>query len=75
MKGIGGFLALAGILSIILHFVGYNLRILIWIDRWGAGVGWGIRIGLVAVGAILFVIGAVRRPAEPPGVDEADEED
>ncbi len=73
MKGIGGFLALAGILSIVLHFIGYNLRILMWIDRWGMGVGWGIRGGLVVVGGVLFFIGVMSSSDKaPPEPDDDD---
>ena len=57
IAGIGGLLAGAGIISIILHFFDYNLRLLMWIDNWGPGVGWGIRIGLIVVGAIIFLVG------------------
>ena len=58
LSAIGGFLALAGVGSIILNFIGYNLRILIWIDKWGTAAGWGIRIGLIVVGALLWFIGS-----------------
>jgi hypothetical protein len=61
MRSIGGFLALAGLLSIALHFFHYNLRILTWIDRWGAGAGWGIRIGLVVLGGILLLAGGSKK--------------
>ena len=58
MKSIGGFLALAGVLSIALHFIGWNLKILMWIDNWGTPAGWAIRIGLIVVGAIVYLIGS-----------------
>jgi hypothetical protein len=61
MRSFGGFLALAGVLSIALYFAHYNLRILMWIDRWGSGVGWGIRIGLVVLGAILLLAGGRKK--------------
>jgi hypothetical protein len=57
LSSIGGFLALAGIISIVLYFLGWNLRILLWIDSWGTSVGWGIRMGITVVGLVLFVIG------------------
>jgi hypothetical protein len=57
MVSIGGFIAVAGILSIVLSFIGYNLRILMWIDTWGTTVGWIIRIGLVVLGGVIFMIG------------------
>lgn len=39
-----------------LSLIGYNLRLLMWIDMWGEGVGWGIRIGLVLLGGLLFFL-------------------
>lgn len=57
LSAIGGFLALAGVASIILNFIGYNLRILVWIERWGTGAGWAIRIGLIVVGLLLLFLG------------------
>ncbi|MBK6694258.1 MAG: hypothetical protein IPG50_18930 [Myxococcales bacterium] len=54
---VGGFAALAGVISSVLSLIGYNLRILMWIDVWGAAAGWGIRIALVVVGAVAFVLG------------------
>ena len=59
LSSIGGFLALAGIISIVLYFLGWNLRILLWIDSWGTSVGWSIRMGITVVGLVLFVIGWV----------------
>lgn len=57
MVSIGGFIALAGIISIVLSFINYNLRILMWIENWGPTVGWIIRIGLVVAGGVLVLIG------------------
>jgi hypothetical protein len=59
LSSIGGFLALAGIISIALYLFGWNLRILLWIDTWGPSVGWSIRMGIMVVGLVLFVIGWV----------------
>jgi len=59
LSGLGGLIALFGIISIVLHFLGYNLKILFWIDMWGSGTGWAIRIGLVVVGAALFLVGSM----------------
>lgn len=56
ISSIGSFMALAGIISSVLSFFDYNLRILTWIDNWGYTAGWGIRIGLIVVGAILFFV-------------------
>jgi len=53
---IGAFLAIAGVLSILLHFFGYNLKVLLWIDLWGPTVGWIIRVGVIVLGAALFLL-------------------
>jgi len=60
MKSIGMYVAIAGILSAAMSFVGYNLRILTWIDSWGEGTGWAIRIGLIVVGGALYFVGRSR---------------
>jgi hypothetical protein len=56
LNGIGAFLALIGVVSSILYLINYNLRILAWIDVWGTGIGWIIRIGLIVGGAALFFL-------------------
>ncbi|MFH1434960.1 MAG: hypothetical protein ABIJ56_04500 [Pseudomonadota bacterium] len=61
---IGSFLALAGVASIILYFIGWNLVILMWIDMWGPVLGWVIRIGVTVLGAGLFVIGMIMKKGE-----------
>jgi len=67
MKTIGMYMAIAGIASIVLHFMGMNLSLLMWIDMWGATVGWAIRIGLLVIGAGLFFMS----PAAEESVEEA----
>lgn len=57
MSSIGSFLVIAGIISIVLSFINYNLKILVWIDMWGEAMGWVIRIGIVILGGILFLLG------------------
>lgn len=56
ISGFGAFLSLAGIVSSVLCLVGYNLRILIWMNFMGEGVAWLIRIGLIVGGAALFFL-------------------
>lgn len=56
LSGFGAFLSLAGILSSVLYLVGYNLRILMWMNFMGEGVAWLIRIGLIVVGAGMFFL-------------------
>ena len=65
---VGGFLAAAGIISGGLHFVGMNLRILMWIDLWGPTVGWLIRGGLVVGGGALYFL-AKQGAAQPKTTD------
>jgi len=57
MNTIGRYMAIFGVASIVLSFLGYNLRLLMWIDMWGETVGWAIRIGLIVVGLALMFIG------------------
>jgi hypothetical protein len=54
MKKIGSFLMIIGVLAIILDFINYVPRILFWIYQWGEGPAWGIKIGLMVLGALLF---------------------
>jgi hypothetical protein len=42
--------------SAVLSFIGLNFKLLVWIDLWGDTVGWLIRGGLVAVGALLYLV-------------------
>ena len=57
MQSVGGFVAVAGIASIVLYFIGYNLTYLMWIDAGGPAMGWLIRLGLVIGGGVLFGVG------------------
>ncbi len=51
----GVFLLLLGIASIVMNFIGFVPKILVWIDMWGETIGWAIRIGIVVLGAVLFI--------------------
>jgi len=57
MKQFGIFLAIMGVGSFVLNLIGMEFRLLMWIDLWGTAIGTAIRIGLVILGALLFVIG------------------
>jgi hypothetical protein len=57
MRFFGGFIAVVGILAIVLPYVGMNFMFLNWINNWGPGVAWGIKIGIVVVGAIMYIAG------------------
>ena len=57
MKKLGGYIALFGVLAIVLPYFNLQMRLLGWIDSWGENVSWAIKIGLIVVGAALFLIG------------------
>lgn len=63
LSAIGGFLVFAGVVSSLLQLIGYELRILMWLDALGPAVAWGVRIGLIVVGAVLFFM-APKKAAE-----------
>lgn len=54
MKFIGLFLFLAGLISLVLGLTGANLLVLNWVNQYGETAGWGIRIGITLLGAILY---------------------
>ena len=57
MRFFGGFIAVVGMLAIVLPYVGMNFMFLNWINNWGSGVAWGIKIGIVVIGAIMYIAG------------------
>ena len=57
MKSIGTYMAIFGLLAIVLNFFNAVPRLLAWIYNWGEGVAWGIKIAFVIVGAILYFMG------------------
>ncbi len=57
MRKLGMYMALFGVLAIVLNFLDRVPTLLAWIYDWGEGVAWGIKIGLVVVGAVLFFMG------------------
>ena len=65
MKTVGTYLFIFGLGSIILYFMNMQFKLLMWIDNWGDTVGWGIRIGMVVVGAALFFFGRSQEASEP----------
>jgi len=62
LGSIGGFLAAAGVMSSVMIFFGYNLKILMWIDMWGPAIGWVIRIALIVGGIALVILSRVFKP-------------
>jgi len=64
-------MAIAGLASIVLHFMDMNLRILMWIDMWGETIGWLIRGALLVGGAALFFLMPDDEEPEPTGGGDA----
>lgn len=64
MGRLGRLVAGLAAFSTLLSFFDYELTVLLWIESWGEGVAWLIRIGLFAVGAG-FVIAAGRAERAP----------
>jgi len=50
----GVFLICFAIASMLLFFADLNIRILKWVDLWGTGVGWVLRIVILGLGFGLF---------------------
>lgn len=64
MKNIGTYLVIFGIGSIILNQLGREFVFLMWIDGWGETVGWAIRGGSAALGAVLWFVGNSQESGE-----------
>ena len=71
MKNIGGLMVLFGAGSFLLGLVGYEFRLMMWVDTWGPTVGWAIRGALVVVGAVLWIMGNKSESAQPQQSDVA----
>lgn len=68
------YMAFFGLFSIVLNFFDRVPTILMWIYNWGEGVAWGIKIGLIVVGAVFFFMGnAEEEPEELPQANEESE--
>ena len=61
MRKIGSYMAIFGVLAIVLNFFDRVPTILMWIYSWGDTAAWAIKIGLIVIGAVLFFIG---KPSE-----------
>jgi hypothetical protein len=61
---IGSFAFIIGMLAIVLNYLDRVPRVLAWIYTWGEGPAWGIKIGLVVVGALLWFLGRSRAKAD-----------
>ncbi|WP_346882727.1 hypothetical protein [uncultured Algibacter sp.] len=72
MKKIGGYIAIFGVLAIVLPFFNLQLRLLTWIDNWGETVSWAIKIGLIVIGAVLFLMGNKEEDESPNSMPKSE---
>ena len=67
LSSVGVVLVLVGLISSVLQLVGYELRVLRPLNEASPLVAWGIRLGLIALGAVLFFVG----PSSEESADSA----
>jgi hypothetical protein len=68
MQGFGGLLVFLGAGSFVLKYINMEFILISWIDSWGTGIGNGIRIAMVVLGAIVWFLGKQQadKQATPP---------
>ena len=64
MKSIGSFLFILGAVASIFHYFGRVPIVLNWIDKWGETPAWVIKIGLMVMGAALYILGAKKKATD-----------
>jgi hypothetical protein len=67
MKSWGMWLFIFGAGSFVLNMLGMEFVILGWIDNWGPTAGTAIRVGLMVVGALMWLVGRKQAAAQPAG--------
>ena len=65
MKSWGAWFFIFGAGSFVLNMLGMEFVLLSWIDNWGATVGTAIRVGLLVVGAAMWLVGRRQEAAQP----------
>lgn len=58
MAEIGKTLLFFGFGSMVLYFLEMEFILMMWVDHWGAGVGWMIRTAMVVAGLLMVLKGA-----------------
>ena len=74
MRKLGSYMVFFGLFAIVLNFIDRVPTILMWIYEWGEGVAWAIKIGLVVVGAALYLMGGSSAEEEEAAEEVAAEE-
>lgn len=57
MRVIGLVLFLFGVLTLVDAFMTLGIGALAWVNNWGEGAAWGIRIGATLIGLLLLAKG------------------
>ena len=65
MKSWGKWFVIFGAGSFLLNMFGLEFVLLSWIDTWGPAIGIAIRVGLVVVGAAMWLAGRKQEAAQP----------
>lgn len=65
MKSWGTWFFIFGAGSFVLNLLGLEFVVLSWIDNWGPTVGIAIRVGLMVVGAGMWLAGRKQEAAQP----------
>ncbi|MBN2436022.1 MAG: hypothetical protein JXK07_12225 [Spirochaetes bacterium] len=58
----GAFFAIAGVVSMITRFIGYEVRIFSWLSEFETVTAWLIRAGVIAGGILVYVFGVLIDP-------------
>jgi len=66
LKSIGGLLFVLGVGSAVLNLIGFEFKLLMWIDNWGTTTGWGIRGAMAAAGGALWLLVKAPETTETP---------
>lgn len=60
MQKFGSYLVIIGLLAVVLDYVNMVPRVLMWIYNWGNEIAWSIKVGLIVLGAIVWLIGSAK---------------
>ena len=58
LSSVGGIILLYAVVSAVITFFNYELKVFMWIYNWGEGNAWLIRGGAAVLGIILLLIGS-----------------
>lgn len=63
MQKVGSFLVIIGLLSIAAGYFDRVPKILVWIYQWGDVAAWSIKIGIIVLGAALYLMAGKKQTA------------